>query len=207
MPAYPSHLIPSSRYKKIDDSVLASYRGLVLLRHTPTADIIDEDTGLVKRELVGFTSDHLKDLSTNLIGVFRIEDAFCTIKDEYKDTYYASCIINDKIADGLIPGEGEWYYDESKGWFCINIDRLLNTRWTRNDEEHYTFKVVHTPTKCNFWHVSVRVVDDNGTELDNLGLPKSAKNKIRKAAKAFLITDVIIPGLYNTLPSRFYRHT
>ena len=64
---YPARLLPQSNYKKIEWS--DNLHPLFLLRHTPTQDLLD-DTNKLKEEYIAKQTDHLRDLSTNLLGEF-----------------------------------------------------------------------------------------------------------------------------------------
>ncbi|MDR0572451.1 MAG: hypothetical protein LBG96_00205 [Tannerella sp.] len=68
---YPAKLLPQSNYKKIEWS--DDLHPLFLLRHAPTQDLLD-DTNKLKEEYITKQTDHLRDLSTNLLGEFSIED-------------------------------------------------------------------------------------------------------------------------------------
>jgi hypothetical protein len=68
---YPSHLLHSSDFQLID---FEEYRtDAVLIRHTENKDIWD-DNELLKAEYIAAQTDHLRDYSTNLLGIFQLED-------------------------------------------------------------------------------------------------------------------------------------
>lgn len=81
---YPSRLLPQSNYKKIEWS--DDLCSLFLLRHTPTQDLLD-DTNKLKEEYIAKQTDHLRDLSTNLLGEFSIEDNEIEVIEKDKDFF------------------------------------------------------------------------------------------------------------------------
>ena len=79
---YPSRLLPQSNYKKIEwtDDLCP----LFLMRYTPTKNLLDE-TNKIKDECITKQTDHLRDLSTNLLGEFLVEDNKIEIIEKEKD--------------------------------------------------------------------------------------------------------------------------
>jgi hypothetical protein len=71
---YPDHLIPKPDYRIIKDTT--PIRAHCLQRNTGDTAILNPETGKIKVEYLAFQSDHLRDLSTNLIGVFKTEDRY-----------------------------------------------------------------------------------------------------------------------------------
>lgn len=82
---YPVRLLPKCSYNKINWT--NDLYPLFLLRHTPTKDILLSDTEKINPDNLKIQSDHLKDLSTNLLGEFLIEDNKIEIIEKNKSFF------------------------------------------------------------------------------------------------------------------------
>ena len=66
--------------------------------------------------------------------------------------------------------------------------------------------IFHTPTKCNFWHISIRLLNSENQEISSLNLNEKKKKRIWKSARDFLIADIISTELksYAKIPDYLY---
>ena len=66
--------------------------------------------------------------------------------------------------------------------------------------------IFHTPTKCNFWHISIRLLNSENKEISSLDLNDKKKKRIWKSARDFLIADIISRELksYTAIPDYLY---
>lgn len=204
MAIYPTHIIPHSNYKFIGRDDLLSQSGLVLVRHIDSSEVQKiEGTDLLHPDCIKIQSDHLKDLSNNLLGLFTVEDVFWGIVKECRYTY---CGLWEENTEGLMPTNEEYFRDSDRGFYFIPVDNLLQCNLPEVAEHKCHFMIFHTPTKCNFWHVSIRLLDSNNEEISTLELSQKQKKKIWKSAKDFLIEDIILEKIesYTKIPDSLY---
>ena len=198
---YPERLLPHSHYSFISSHSLLQ-RGLVLVRHVESSEMPQIQNELLSTNLIKIQSDHLRDLSNNLLGVFQKEDSFYGIEKEYQASL---CALWEEKTAGVMPQNGEFFRDTGRGYYFIPIDLLLDFKFSY--QEHvYHFMVFHTPTRCNFWHISIRLLNEKDQEVSSLELNKKQKHRLWKTAKDFLLSDIVTidPVPYNTLPPAAY---
>lgn len=72
MSIYPEHIIPYPQYRFIEQNEMLSQRGLVLIRHVESDEVCRIDnSNILHPDSIKIQSDHLRDLSNNLLGVFK----------------------------------------------------------------------------------------------------------------------------------------
>lgn len=184
---YPESFLPKSNYKFIDNNSLASSPSLVLVRHIEGKDVIMGDTGIISPSSIIIQSDHLRDLSNNLLGMFRVDDVKYGVSKEYS-SYDDLWNPGDEI---VCPKEGEYFYDETRRYYFILISELMQCDGIEKDASVWKFRLFHTPTRRNFWHVSIRLINEEGLEVSQTMLSKNKKNKIWKAAKDMLVSQIV----------------
>ena len=187
-PKYPQRLIPDQSYRIIPEEDLANQSGLVLIRHVEgeTAKFIN-NTSILNPECIVIQSDHLKDLSTNLLGVFKTEDVSFGIHKDFHSLY--TCLWDGEAKCDL-PQDSHYFHDGRRGWYFLEVDKFVNKvipySTPDNGTEEYHFNILHTPTKCNYWHISVRCYDCNETEIDETDLTKGKKKRVWRMLKNYL---------------------
>lgn len=209
MAEYPDRLIPKPGYSIVAGEDLNRQSGLCLIRHIESSQTrFLPRTGTLDPDCIQIQSNHLKDLSTNLLGVFRIGDVSIGIVKDFTEIYH--CLWDGKSVC-KIPDESHFFIDEGRGFYFIPVDPLLSSDIkkvnleTRN-EDHYHFRILHTPTVSNYWHVSIRVYDSDNNEISTLPISDSRKNKIWKTVKQYLVTRIVTidnPD-FNHLDPSFY---
>ncbi len=161
---YPIHLIPQPTYCLIQPNDWFSNR--VLIRVTTDKDVLDPDTGKIKLSCIVPQSDHLRDFSTNLLGTFTEGDTAWQITGtkEARKYFHGSWQPGEKVRLPLFPDE--FTFTTDYGYFFIAIADLEGTVFQSKIGNEPDFEVVcrviHTPTRCNFWHFSVRWFTDQG---------------------------------------------
>ena len=95
---YPSRLLPQVNFKKIvcNDYLRQHY----LIHYTNQSEIRDPITLKLKTEFVTRRTDHLRDYSNNLLGVFIVDDIYWSIQNSVQKDYLLS---EWKIGEGVIP--------------------------------------------------------------------------------------------------------
>ena len=204
MEIYPKHILPYPQYHFIEQSKLLTQSGLVLIRHIESDKVqwID-NSNVLHPDCIQIQSDHLRDLSNNLLGVFKVDDIFYGISKEYRHSY---CELWKEDTMGLIPADNECFKDENRGFYFIPIDNLLKCDLPEVGEQKCHFMIFHTPTKCNFWHISIRLLNSENKEISSLDLNDKKKKRIWKSARDFLIADIISRELkpYTAIPDYLY---
>lgn len=166
---YPDHLIPKPDYRIIDD--ITPIRTHCLQRCTGDAAILNPETGKIKVKYIAFQRDHLRDLSTNLIGNFKKEDRYWKIIGNRKAYYTELWHVGESVAP---PAKEDWAYDEQFGAIYFRMDELLNmtvpyTKGNNQEQKTVQCKVLHTPVRSNFWHCSIRWFNEDGDIIDQKG--------------------------------------
>lgn len=201
---YPARLLPKSSYRKI--ALVEELLPLFLLRHTPTKDILLPSTNEINPDNLKIQSDHLKDLSTNLLGEFTVDDNKIEIierdKDFFDDWIEADSLIN-------VPRFNEdFVINEERGYIYFNIKDVISMRLSHETADkilyNLIFKIIHTPTKCNFWHFSIRVFANN-EEISTSIIGKGLKKILWRKAKEQLIQCASIDSpKFSMLDSKNY---
>ena len=160
---YPVHLLPKRHYRRIPfERWLENH---YLLRHTKDKDLLDPETYLLKLDHIVVNTDHLRDFSINLTGVYRPEDRYWGITKERMDDYYGE--IWQEGEEVIAPPDGEVTFHEERGAFYLKIGDFAGKIVHAQGEAPKSFvcDVLHTPIRCNFWHFSLRWRDEGGEHV------------------------------------------
>jgi hypothetical protein len=199
---YPAKLLPQSDYRKIEwsDDLLP----LFLLRHTPTQDLLD-DADKLKEEYIAKQTDHLRDLSTNLLGEFSIEDNKIEVINK---EFFLEWNEGDDASEPIY--NEDFVVSENRGCFYWNIGEIISLKFSHIDiidKKYYRlyFYILHTPVRCNFWHFSIRVFSETQKEVSTLTVRNSLKKAIwRKAKEQLRECAITVTPVFNRLDSRHY---
>lgn len=170
---YPQHLLPSPNYKHI--AFGEWLKGCYLVRNTQDCNLVDEETGKLKINYIVPQSDHLRDLSTNLLGTFTLNDTrfFLKAADRERQAYFNALWKEGESVEYPIFLQ-DFDFDEQRGCFFLLIGDLdgLQVPYQINNGplKYATCRILHTPTRSNFWHFSVRWM----TEIGDLGALKGS---------------------------------
>lgn len=209
MQEYPSHLLPCSNYRKIGQDLLLSLSNLLLVRHVDSTEVrYIGDSDILHPDCISFPSSRLDDLSCNLLGVFRKEDVYFGINKEFYDKYITPWEEGTEVEQ---PSGEEYFIDEMRDCYFIDVEKLVNLSFPANSDTKYHFVILHTPNKCNFWHISVRI-SDNDCEINNIPkttLSDKQKKRIRKSAKDILLADAVTTKAeyFTLIPNHHYKLT
>jgi hypothetical protein len=202
---YPTGLLPQSNYKKIEWS--NDLCPLFLLRHTPAQDLLD-DTNKLKEKYIAKQTDHLRDLSTNLLGEFSIEDNKVEVIEKEKD-FFCEWNEGDDASEPVY--NIDFVINENRGCFYWNIGEVILLEFSHTDhiekcDYQLNFKILHTPVKCNFWHFSIRVFSENQKEISTLTVRKNLKKDLWRKAKEQLREHAITKTpKFSSLDSKHYK--
>lgn len=205
---YPKRLLPTSHHKILDLALVKDYN-LWLVRHHDGDKKMEYigGTNTLDPKSLDFPSERMRDLSNNLLGVFKKDDVGFCIKKPFREKF---CADWDGITNCEVPNEEEFEFLERDRYF-LNPGKLdeYDEKFIIGGEkgEPFHFVMLHTPSKCNFWHVSIRLCDSQNITVSDLGISKNMRKKIWKSAKDFiLLCDVIVADVENfdLLPSECY---
>lgn len=172
---YPTNLLPRLHYKYINEEL----NGCVLIRHV-TGNMFIEGTSRLDPNNLGIISGDLKDLSTNLLGHFRQEDIYIEVKNKsFFDLWRESETVSPPIFNT------DYLFNNDRKYFYFKVQEVLRLTLPKISGFPISFRVIHTPTKCNFWHFSIRVFSGE-IEIRDLEITESQKKKIWKGVKDFL---------------------
>ena len=102
----------------------------------------------------------------------------------------------------------EFFKDEGRQAYFIPVAITLKYLSDEVQSHKWHFGLFHTPTNCNFWHVSIRVLDENNNEVSQIETIKNnGKKKIWKTARDFLVSDIISTKelFYKPMPTECYQ--
>jgi hypothetical protein len=172
-----------------------------LVRHTENQDNRDE-FGNLHSGSVAFQTDHLHDYSTNLLGVFQCKDL------KWKWLKGTSCIELWNLKDEAIMPvlEQDVTIVEGRGTFYLKINELHKQLFDLpapiGDTEKLECLVLHTPTKSNFWHFSLRWIV-KGEDTTNWE-PKR-RRKVLETARSVIISNAIFEQpTFQIMPESYY---
>ena len=188
---YPEHLLPQPNYRIIEWH--EGLRNCFLLRSAPTRGVVDPETGKVRAKYVNDGSrEQLKDYSTNLVGVFRPEDAAVRIEKTERKAYLTGhwtpgeVVEPPTVADFSIQPEHSCFYyqigeiqDYPQPFSIANLPGYVGQCY-----------VLHTPTRSNFWHFSVRW--KLGEQDVEEALSESERRNLLGLVRSFLIERAIL---------------
>jgi len=169
---YPSYLIPKANFKLITWGEWLTER--YLLRYTPGSDLIDSENGKVKLDYIYKRENWSqgKDLSTNLLGIYKFDDCYLETIGNRKRTYFDDLWLEGESVDFPLY-MSDFVLNTSRGAFYLKIGDILNQEILYNRENEQGLvavcKVIHTPTRANFWHFSIRWWNDEGDIMEQSG--------------------------------------
>lgn len=203
--SYPDRLLPQPHYKFIDFDKVAS-RSYHLVRHTDSPNNVNEEERL-KADQVVFQTDHLRDYSTNLLGEFAPDDVAWN--------WLRGTLCTDLWQEGeagLMPQmEIDVAWVAGRGKFYLAIHQFHTISFPINGgTEQITCRVLHTPTRGNFWHCSLRWwwgEEDVDTWVDSKEVKAKARRRtILSTARTFIITNaILIEPPYQAVSPEAYR--
>ena len=203
---YPEHLLPKANYHIIQAKHFDENEDLVLIRHIESSKVkYMEGTDILHPDCIKIQKDHLRDLSTNLLGIFTYADIYYGIQKESSEELYALWHEGSSVRK-ILPTE--FFKDEGRQAFFIPVHKTLKFIPYEVQSHKWHFGLFHTPTNCNFWHVSIRVLDENDNEVSQIEtITNSGKNRIWKTARDFLVSDIISTKelYYKPIPTDCYQ--
>jgi hypothetical protein len=189
--AYPTRLLPQPNFHIIKwrDELNQHF----LLRSVSSANFIDAETGKVRAKYVNDGSrEQLKDYSTNLLGVFLPSDAAIQLAKSERKSYLTEAWTEKEVV--VSPVDNDFYELEAYGYFFYRIEDIQNfpQPFSIANQPDYVGNcyVLHTPTRSNFWHFSVRwKIGEHDIEQ---ALTESQRRNLLGLVRSFLIERAIV---------------
>lgn len=205
---YPNEILPQSTFKSISTKDIAEYS---LIRHVDDQTeltILDEITGLIKTEFIANPTNHSRDLSTSLYGIFKIQHTKIRLTPEGKSKYSLDCAPNTVVDPPIFNTHFDTY--QNRTYWIIKVSDIHNQvlEYTNNNEIiNAECLIEHTPVKWNFWHFSIRWKFNDGRywhEMEPKDIKKYSK-KIGHETKSLIskFAHIILPE-YQTIPHPVY---
>lgn len=202
--SWPKKLLPTIFYRYINIDFLFN-KNVVLIRQTPDKEIFEPDGEKIKLKYVCEPIKNMDDLSFNLYGEVNEDSIVLDIKKDFKKFYYDIWKVFQKSRR---PTADHFERNNKKGWFYAPVKKLHNIDLPNNDDrEAFSFKlscrVIHLPTRCNFWHAQLEWRDANGKVIT-----RSDKEWIRtvQTATRVMVRSAAIATL-NDVPHKIPFHT
>ncbi len=201
---YPFHLLPQRNYKIIPyEAWMNAYH---LLHHTRDKDLLDPETNLLKLDYIVINTDHLKDFSTNLLGIFTPKDCYWSIKKQRSDEYFGkSWEEGEEVASPLFD---DFEYHDERGLFYLKIENFARKEVRSRSEDEITVicDVLHTPVRFNFWHFSLRWRNETGEHIHELKANR-IRNFFKSVIRKFIQDNAVLetPDFYNIPPDKYQK--
>ena len=206
MSEYPYSLLPQPNYQFIEFSKDKLEDSHFLARHTEEQNNQDE-FGNLKASCVAFQTDHLHDYSINLLGTFKPDDL------KWKWIKGTVCVELWLLGtEGIMPVlEQDVIINEERGAFYLNISQLhlqsFELPSPTTNTEKMDCLILHTPTKANFWHFSLRWIVQGE---DTTNWETKRRRKVLETARSVIISKAVfekpalkpIPAAYYMVPKR-----
>lgn len=153
---YPERLIPIPIFKRIE----ADLDGHFICR------TFQKNDWQINDEILNESLSEFFDYSTNLLGHFQFEDNFISLIGENKPYFRSYWDFTERVEIPVYKMDFDFYDD--KGVFFLNISNIhrklsipFNVKG-QNPNDKATAYIIHTPTRSNFWHFSIRWFKENG---------------------------------------------
>lgn len=158
-----------------------------MIHFTDDKEIIDPYTNKLHIDYVVKFTNHLRDYSNNLLGVFLVDDIYWALQDcPNKDYFMAKWKEGMEVKNPKVPDEYD--QEESRGYFFLDIgdchEEVVKFEDDQCKHSNPVCMVMHTPTNSNFWHFSLRWFFD-GQDLESW--TGGIKRRMKTSAKAFII--------------------
>ena len=183
---YPIRLLPQPHFKNIDWQ--ESLKNHYLIHYTDSKDLIDPNTEKLRISLVVRQTDHLRDYSNNLLGVFLVDDIYWAVNKESPNKEYFGELwtVGSSVNVPKVPID--FYRKEDRGYFFLKVSNCHGKVVQFEDDTCVSpeCKLLHTPTNGNFWHFSLRWFF-NDQDLESW--TAAIKRRMKTSAKAFIVEN------------------
>lgn len=157
---YPEALLPNIAFKEINSSIPEYF----ICRTTPSKGFKNSSNKIPDEELYKEPKE-LFDFSTNLIGHFELDHNYIELCGDKKKDFYALWDFIEKVK---VPEfKTDFLINASRGYFFLKIGDIHGVikcpyNKPKNILGDATAFIIHTPTRSNFWHFSIKWKDHEG---------------------------------------------
>ncbi len=160
---YPEILLPQPSFKQIEEDCFVE----AWLCRTAPPNSQNMSKAYVPESVFYQKWEEFYDYSTNLLGHFEYNHNYISLcgESEGKRYFQGYWDFSEIIDPPKYPDNFE--INSSKSIFFIPINQIHQQvkipflRPPKNHSDQVTAKVVHTPTRSNFWHFSIQWVDND----------------------------------------------
>lgn len=209
---YPDYLLPKQNYRHIGNVQSVIDRSIARFYLGSKEAFLDPITKLPQEKCVAERSSRLMDLSTSLVGNFHPDDNKYVIIGPRK-IYFANEVWPEGELVAPPPSREEFQIQDTvfNYFFLVSEVHNYSVKFSIPEEGEFnaTLKVKHTPRRSNFWHFSIRVLDQNNEDIGDRNhgrrKPFSKDSRILKAAQKALCSLVKYEVLnFENLPLAIY---
>jgi hypothetical protein len=153
---YPIEILPAPDRKWIDCPLNDHF----LIRHVQVKEgdvITDSDTENIKVGYICTPKEHINDLSTSLLGIYKPEHINLNFTADGKIKYMHYCEPDEPVDPPVF--KADFDNNANRSFWCAPIARLHQQAfdYSRDNKTFIAICVVmHTPARWNFWHFSLR---------------------------------------------------
>ncbi|MEP7268219.1 MAG: hypothetical protein ABI844_11385 [Saprospiraceae bacterium] len=201
-------LLPDKN-RKIINCKLNSWKLIRYVKLKEGIPLVNPETKNIQLQYIADPTKHISDYSTNILGLFKINDLKISLTNDGKSIYNHYC-----EPDEFVSRPKYLKHFESRKeivYFTIQISKINNYKFDFHlgSEIITAFcHVVHTPMKWNFWHFSLRWSKDNEYlhELPEKELGKGWGRQLSSAARASLVhfAETEIGDTKSLIPEKYY---
>lgn len=161
---YPDRLIPHTSFKLIQ----ADLSGYLLCRVVSAKSLLEKVNDLFLKEVLCENDKELFDYSTNLLGCFLPNDNQIILIGDDKKYFYAYWDFIEDVSRPVYQRDFE--IDSNRTFFLLpigDIHRKISIPCPsppKKSDDVLIAHVIHSPTRSNFWHFSIRWMDKSGQE-------------------------------------------
>jgi|GEM_PF-4921981 len=213
---YPDCLLPKTNYQIISEG----FDGCCLVRryNLNQVPVFKDDNGRVYSKAIFRSSNqHDPDLSVNLLGVFLQEHLELRAASAFNEPWEVGQNVEPPKKENedyfILQDVGSWYAEIEKiNGLDFSYKFLKDKNWVQRKAR---FKVKHSPTRCNFWHLSILIEILNGdnwiSTFDLLEAreikPKKAEDKAIAKTAVLALSPILkkgVPSIVKKLEPEFY---
>jgi len=185
---YPVEILPKPGYRIIDCDLNEHY----LIRFTDTNDINeiwDNETNTVNPKHICSPREQINDLSTSLLGVYKVAHIFLQFTPSGEEKYVIYCAPDEDVETPIYGGD--FVTNDNRHYWSAPMSKLLNREF-KYERDNLPLTAIcmvkHTPMKWNFWHFSLRWKLHTGEFLEDIDNEKTRKKIAKKIGQAVRVT-------------------
>lgn len=210
---YPTEILPDPNYKLIVCDLSKHY----LIRYTESGErdaIFNSSIQQIKQDAICSPRERMNDLSTSLLGIYEPRHISFELINDGKKTYGGYCNPDEEVIPPIF--NEHFTINNNRGFWVVLIEKIqgIIADYTKpNVDEKFsaTCIVMHTPTRGNFWHFSLRWILEDGRfwhELPDYG-GKKLRQRLGSETRALIakFAEVNEPNYYQLSEVEFCKNS